>query len=137
MASLEMSETIPQAIRRPIYRNTLIGHKNENPILFQNITSGTEMNIFETGYKETCQGETYLDNISEIPIESLTKEEASEYLYNYFKDSVWKQSGYTISSKDAFMNWLSETIPIVYRGDFNLSLWKSYGSLLISDDETV
>ena len=137
MSSLGISETTSQVMQPPIYRNTLIGHKNENPILFQNITSGTEMNLFETGYKETCQGEAFLDNISNIPKESLTKEEASEYLYNYFKNNVWKQSQYTTSSKTAFMNWLSETIPRVYRGDFNLTLWKSYGSLLISDDETV
>ncbi len=87
MESKKESTNSTAIMPHSIYRNTIIGYKNGNPILFQNIASGEPMNLHEVCWKETCQGETFMDNTS-VVIDTLNSQDATIYMYNYFETNV-------------------------------------------------
>ena len=131
----EVSNKVPMK-PHSIFRNTVIGYKNGNPVLFQNIAKGGIMNVYEVGWKETCQGETFIDNVSDEVVCSLEPMEAAKYLYEYFykaiintkaKDFVETHPGV------AFTNYVKNIIPQIYRGDFNETAWADYASSFIDD----
>lgn len=131
----EVSNKVPMK-PHSIFRNTVIGYKNGNPVLFQNIAKGGIMNVYEVGWKETCQGETFIDNVSNKVLCSLEPMEAAKYLYDYFykviintkaKDFVETHPGI------AFAKYVKNIIPQIYRGDFNETAWADYVSSFIDD----
>lgn len=122
-----------------IYRNTIIGYKNNNPILFQNIATGEPMNLYEVCWRETCQGDPFIDNINTgIVIDTLTPHEATRYMYIYFKENVHNSKDNSIDIFVNFKNYMFEIIPTTYRGTYNKKVWNNYiSSFTIDMDEFV
>lgn len=122
-----------------IYRNTIIGYKNGNPILFQNIATGEPMNLLEACWKETCQGETFIDNVNNgVVIDTLNPDEASRYMYHYFKKNVHNSKDNSIDIFVNFKNYMIEILPKIYRGTYNKKVWDNYiSSFTIDMDEFV
>ena len=56
----------------------------------------------EVGWKETCQGETFIDNISDKVVCSLEPMEAAKYLYDYFYKVIINTKGRLISERPEF-----------------------------------
>ena len=131
----EVSNKVPMK-PHSIFRNTVIGYKNGNPVLFQNIAKGGIMNVYEVGWKETCQGETFIDNISDKVVCSLEPMEAAKYLYDYFYKVIINTKAKDFVDAHhtgiAFTRYVSN-IPQIYRGDFNVTAWSDYVSSFIDD----
>tara|TARA_Y100000992_G_scaffold79805_1_gene50676 strand:+ start:817 stop:1230 length:414 start_codon:yes stop_codon:yes gene_type:complete len=137
MESKKESTNSTPIIAQSIYRNTIIGYKNGKPILFQNIATGEPMNLHEVCWKETCQGETFLDN-NGIVIDKLNPHEATRYMYNYFETNVHNSKNNSIDIFVSFKKYMFEIIPTIYRGEYNKKLWNNYISSFILDmDEFV
>lgn len=118
--------------KQSIYRNTVIGFKNGRPILFQNVALGGSMNLFETIWRETCQGDPFIDNIKGEPIDKLESNEATYYMYEYFKNNVHieEEGEYILES---FKRYMCDTVPKIYHGSFNKNLWRDYISSFATD----
>ena len=137
MESKKESTNSSAIIAQSIYRNTIIGYKNGKPILFQNIATGEPMNLHEVCWKETCQGETFMDNTS-VVIDKLNSHEATRYMYKYFETNVHNSKNNRIDIFVSFKNYMLEIIPTIYRGEYNKKLWNNYISSFILDmDEFV
>ena len=118
-----------------IFRNTVIGYKEGHPILFQNIAQGAPMNLFEVGWRETCQGEAFIDNITNVVLKKIEPNEATKYMYEYFKKNVYNENE-DINSNPivAFEIYMKTIIPKIYRGNFHKSTWNDYVVSFIRDE---
>jgi len=139
MESKKESTNATAIMPHSIYRNTIIGYKNDNPILFQNIASGEPMNLYEVCWRETCQGDPFIDNNnSSMVIDTLTPDEATLYMYNYFKKNVDNSKDNSIDIFVKFKTYMLEIIPTIYRGTYNRKVWNNYiSSFSIDMDEFV